>query len=737
MNMLNKLKYSKVLPFLFILSSAVLVCGQNTQVDSLENILKTTTRDTTRIKTLNVMADLVYRTDPNEAIKYGSDAKSLAEQINFREGLAGAYKNIGLGHYMQGNYKEAIQNWEAALGIYEALEDDQMVANIIGNIGSIYYTTGVNDLAIEYYLRALKIAEKLGDSKRIGTLLLNIGSVYSEQPATIDTALNYYLRAVKIGESIGYEDLLGLGSINLGQLYLKKGAYDSALVHFERSLDIVKGNIDIAASLNDIGKIYAEKGDFETAIKYHNRALDLAQKEQAQLETARILLGLASTYMKQGKPELAIQYYDKARAIAEEIGLQYELSDAYEGLAVTHADVKDYKNAYLYLSLQNKIDSAINRIETENRTSYLMFSYQLDKKESEIEILEQQSKIEQLASRRQRAIIIATGTLGLLLLLMAAGFYNRMQFIRKTNQKIRAQKDEIENQRDEIEAQRDQIQKQHDTVFAQKELITDSINYAQRIQSALLPSPALLDELIPEHFILFKPKDIVSGDFYWIKEVQDHLVIAGADCTGHGVPGAFMSMLGITLLNDLIGNRCFNAPSAILGQLRLKIKELLDQEGNTEEQKDGMDMVMAILDRQSRQLHFSGANNPLYVIRSKALSNGQQMEPYFSLEDDSYNLYELKGDKQPIGVHWEETGFTTHSIQLQEQDTFYIFSDGFVDQFGGENRKKFKALNFKKLLLSIQEEPMALQRQILEQSFEAWRGKFEQIDDVTVIGVRI
>ena len=240
-----------------------------------------------------------------------------------------------------------------------------------------------------------------------------------------------------------------------------------------------------------------------------------------------------------------------------------------------------------------------------------------------------------------------------------------------------------------------------------------------------------------EYFVFFKPKDIVSGDFYWVKEVQDHLVIVEADCTGHGVPGAFMSMLGITLLNDLIGDRCFDAPAAILDRLRSKIKEMLVQEGNVEDQKDGMDMALAILDKNNRQIHYSGANNPLYIIRNKELESGQQLEPYLSMENGKYQLFELKGDKQPIGVYWEETKFTNHTISLQENDTIYIFSDGIVDQFGGENRKKFKAVNFKKLLLSIQEESMEAQGQIIDDTFESWKGSYEQIDDVSVIGVKI
>ena len=242
---------------------------------------------------------------------------------------------------------------------------------------------------------------------------------------------------------------------------------------------------------------------------------------------------------------------------------------------------------------------------------------------------------------------------------------------------------------------------------------------------------------MPEYFIFFKPKDIVCGDFYWIKEIKNYLIVIGADCTGHGVPGAFMSMLGIALLNDLISDGKIGQPGEILGELRIKVKELLGQAGKDDEQKDGMDMAIAIIDKDSQKLKFAGANNPLYLIRKKNKPIGKDLEKFTSIEDQNLQLFEMKGDKQPIGVHWEESEFTTHTIDLQKEDSIYVFSDGIVDQFGGENRKKYKASNFKKLLLSVQIESMEKQKQVIESTFESWRSDCEQIDDVCVIGLRV
>ena len=694
---------------LFFLLAGGLSRAQEPGLDSLKQVLATHGQDTSRVNTLNEIAYILYRMSPDEAIEYSLEAKLLAEKLGFREGLAQAYKSIGLGSYMQGAYTEAIRNWELALELYEEFGDEQLAANMLSNLGSTYYTMGNNVEAIEYSIRALKVAEELGDSTRIGTLLNTIGLVYSEQPATYDRARDYYLRTMEIASAIGYEELVGVSYINLGELYTEREEYDSALFFFEKSLAMLTSNIDISASLTFIGNIYAQKEDYTKAIQYYDDAIELAQRENAQREMVSSLLGMASVYESQTMPGRAIEYFKEAEIIAKEIGLNNELSGIYEGLASNYAEISDFPNAYRYLSLQNTIDNTIYRIDSEKRANNLIFSYQMEKKQDEIAILEQQSEIDNLKSRRQRAVIISTGLFGLLLLAMAIGLNQRMKFIRSTRDKINAQ----------------------------NELITDSISYAQRIQSAILPSPAMMNEIMPEHFVILRPKDIVSGDFYWVKEVQDHLVIVGADCTGHGVPGAFMSMLGITMLNDLIGDRCFNTPAEILGQLRQQVKEMLVQEGDSDEQKDGMDMALAILNKNTKELHYAGANNPLYVIRNKEVEVDDGLASYASIEVEDYRLFELKADKQPVGVHWEESRFTTHSIFLKEQDSFYLFSDGFVDQFGGENRKKYKSLNFKKLLLSLQGESMKKQGQAVESAFLSWKGNHEQIDDISVIGVRV
>lgn len=315
--------------------------------------------------------------------------------------------------------------------------------------------------------------------------------------------------------------------------------------------------------------------------------------------------------------------------------------------------------------------------------------------------------------------------------------------VRERTREINEQKEEIEAQRDEIEAQRDEIEKQRDIVVSQNQEIKDSIHYAERIQKAILPHEKYMEAVMPEYFVIYKPRDIVSGDFYWVKEIGNQLIIVAADCTGHGIPGAFMSMLGITLLNDHIGTGHLEKPGELLSILRLKVKAILAQEGKLEEQKDGMDMALAILDGETRVLRFSGAYNPLYLIRKmengtapfKGIDTEDGM--YRELTGDGYRLVEIKGDRQPIGIHSMESDFTSHTLTLEPGDSFYLFSDGYLDQFGGSGRKKFKSLNFKKLLLSLQDEPLLEQKKLIEKAFEEWKGVNEQIDDICILGVKV
>jgi serine phosphatase RsbU (regulator of sigma subunit) len=295
--------------------------------------------------------------------------------------------------------------------------------------------------------------------------------------------------------------------------------------------------------------------------------------------------------------------------------------------------------------------------------------------------------------------------------------------VKERTKEIADQKNEIESQRDEIEAQRDEVKSQRDLVIEQKNEIIDSINYAAKIQTAMLPPRAYFTELLNESFIFYRPRDIVSGDFYWIKQVNQCIVLVAADCTGHGIPGALMSMLGLSYLNEIVQRREITEANQILNELRSEVKFSLRQHGRSDEAKDGIDLALCVLDLKKMKMQFSGANNSLYLIRDV---------------DDVPELKEIKADRMPIGYYpGKDKSFTNQDIQLEIGDTFYIFSDGFIDQKGGPENKKFMTRKFKSLLLEIHELPMFEQKEILERTLLDWMGITPQMDDIMVIGVRI
>lgn len=339
---------------------------------------------------------------------------------------------------------------------------------------------------------------------------------------------------------------------------------------------------------------------------------------------------------------------------------------------------------------------------------------------------------------RTRIIIIAGfGLVVILTLLVIRGYSQKQkayQLLEKQNKQILEQKEEIESQRDEIVKQRDHIEHQSNE-------ITSSIRYAKRIQSAVLPPQQLINQILPQSGILYRPRDIVSGDFYWIHANNNIKMWAAADCTGHGVPGAFMSMIGYKALDQAVKEYSLLLPNQILDKLceilADTFRQTSQQHGN-ETIKDGMDISLCLYDESQHKLFFSAANNPVYIIRktgNKLICNNSALEP--SVENEKFALYEIKADKQPIGQYSERKPFTLNTIEISSNDMVYTFSDGFADQFGGEKGKKFMYKTFKELLASIQTENPQQQIALLDSAFTNWIQGYEQVDDVLIFGVKI
>jgi len=346
------------------------------------------------------------------------------------------------------------------------------------------------------------------------------------------------------------------------------------------------------------------------------------------------------------------------------------------------------------------------------------------------------------------SFIFVTFGISIIIYIYTQEFYKSTNLLNTKNQKLEYSNQQILSQKSEIEAQRDEIETQRDAVVQQKNKIeeihkslSESIDYATRLQESILPEKNILKKHFSDFFVLFKPKDKVSGDFYWWSHLENHTIITAADCTGHGVPGAFMSMLGISFLREIVQKEYITHTGVILKKLRKEIIKTLNQKDKIHNQKDGMDMSIISIDHENNTVQFSGANNPLYIIRNNTLII--ENEKIVLFDHSKFNiqtsklLYEIKPDKMPIAIYDKMDKFSTHTIKLEKGDLLYLFSDGFADQFGGVKNKKYKYKPFKKLLLENADKDMKTQAQILNDTFENWKGYNEQVDDLVIVGIKL
>ena len=660
--------------------SGIRIFAQNKKIDSLLVLFKKEKTDTNKVKQLyKLCAEYQSVGLYDTAMRYANMELQLAQQLNRKRDVANSYNSIGIIYRNQGNYSNAIDNYFKELKIGEEIKDKNQIATALGNIGIIYGSQNDYSKALDYSLKALKLDEALGHKNAVARHLGNIGGIYTEQKNYIN-ALDCYFKALKMAKELGDRKGIARHLSNIGEVYRMQKDYNKALDYYLKSLKIAEeiGNKNsIAINLGAIGSIYTTTKKYAEAEKYLQRSLSLSESMGALNLQMDIQTYLSELYEKTRKPIKALEHYKKAM------------------------EEKDT------LFNQEK-DKQITRKE---------MSYEFEKKEAFTKAENEKHQAVSDEKNRKQKIIIWSVAFGLLLMVAFAGFIFRSLRITRKQKKI------IEIKNTETEFQKKIIEEKS------KE-ITDSINYASRIQQAMLTSEEYISKYLPaDYFILYQPKDIVSGDFYWAFEKiissgnaknneSKVFYLATSDCTGHGVPGAFMSLLNISFLNENVIERNIIEPNKILNEQRKEIIKALNPKG-TENSKDGMDCVLCRFDFNSMLLTFAAANNPLWLMR-----NGKIIE-YFP-------------DKMPVGKYNEaDKEFTQQTIQLQKDDIVYTFTDGYTDQFGGPNGKKFKHKQFEELLLSNHHLPMKEQHSILEKTINSWKGKLEQVDDILVIGIKI
>jgi CheY-like chemotaxis protein/tetratricopeptide (TPR) repeat protein len=554
--------------------------------------------------------------------------------------------------------------------------------------------------------------EKSGNKSELARCNAQLGAIYKENNNTAK-ALEHFQKSLKLNEALGNLNAVKNNCINIALIYTDNDNSEQALVYFKKILKINEKQgkqPEILGDLINIGQALQSLKNYTESNQYIERAASIAQELSNISSLKNSYMILYENYDKLGNIEKAKEYFELASSIKSK--LQKEELKKFES-RTKQAEAEVYEKESELISKDKKII----KISKEQQLTLDMLQQQ--KELSELKDREFQSK-EKLQQARQRNINIIIGSMAFILLLISLFFF----FIFKQLREKKKAYTLLEQSKQEIIEQKQEIEEQRDIATQQKRKITDSINYAQRIQKAVLPPISSFEKVLPEHFILFRPRDIVSGDFYWMTEKEGIVILAAVDCTGHGVPGAFMSMLGVAFLNDIVNKMTVNKhirslhANEILNQLRDHVITSLHQSGKTAESKDGMDMALCILDYENSQLQYAGAHNPVYII-----SNGE--------------LKQIEGDKMPIGIYkTSDISFKNHEITLTKGDLVYIFSDGYFDQFGGTNRMKMFSSVFRKYIFEIHKHSMAEQRRLLEEYYDNWKGKNEQVDDVLVIGFK-
>lgn len=538
-------------------------------------------------------------------------------------------------------------------------------------------------------------------------------------------------------------------------LYWENNVYDDAIEYFSQSLEINQTNKNLNGVKQlyyNIGLIYSDKEDYQKALNYFDKGLEIARQLNQKEGIYAGLMNKAAVLKNLSKYQQAINNINEALNYAQEFNNLKLVRTCYGMLAENYELLGDSENTMKYFQMFSSLDKHLKseqikqieekskdevqkaqneKIQTEKTLSET--SNQLEKTQKTLHETEEITKQQQLELdlkevtirekeaelRNRRIVLIGASFIFFIILIFSILVLRQYKAKQKANKLLEEQNEKIKLQKTEIETQRDLANQQ-------KKDITDSIEYAKRIQNAILPPLSFIQRNLPEHFILFKPRDIVSGDFYWMMNKDGKIIIAAADCTGHGVPGAFMSMLGTAFLNEIVTKIVENKhvyslqANEILNQLRNYIIDSLHQTGeDNDEAKDGIDIALCIIDSEKRKIQFAGAHNPLYIIRNN-------------------NLEVIKGDRMPVSIHKNShKSFENHELDFSENDTIYIFSDGYNDQIGGPKNRKFMSRNFQNLLLDIHEKPMETQKEILDKTFEDWKGNNMQLDDILVIGIRL
>lgn len=662
-------------------------------------------------------------------------ASILYERGGIKDGSLRCHGQMGILYAQLGDYEKALSEYNSMIATYNSGGDIKNLASAYNQAAILYFRREDPVKAGEYFKTAIDISEKGGADDYFLTEAWSNLAICNQTTGNEKEMLECFDRALKCANESGRSDEAARIDRIMATFYYGKGDNYHAEVYCLSCIESAKssGNLDVLyLCYRDYSDVLESGNDFIKALEYYEKYLNL--RDSLNYERR-----LAERYNEDRIAEYeAIEERIKGELAEEEIR-DLELKNL-------RAEAERRENAINLLIKERALDSLekerisqslllererniarLNRervrsLEQEARIQQLEIDRIAEQERSlrvENQLLETQKRQEEENARKARQIRNMAIGLGFLMVIVAVMILFGLISTRKKNQKLAESKRQIEKINTDLELTNAEVLMQKEIIEQKNQSITDSIQYARRIQSAVLPPQDFIDSWKIENFILFKPKDIVSGDFYWGAKKNGKIFLAVADCTGHGVPGAFMSMLGHSFLEEILNTKETDDAASILNLLRDEIINTLRQKGTTGEARDGMDISLVIIDLRENKLDYAGANNPLYLVRDG-------------------NLTRYPADHMPIGIHFITfTPFTNRVIKTKPGDYLYLFSDGYADQFGGPKGRKFMYKPFQDMILQNHLRPMHEQKEILDIRFEEWKGDREQVDDVLVMGIKL
>ncbi len=690
----------------------------------------------------------IRRSYPKDTLELALHAREISESKNFPVGIAYSFRNSGTAYYLLSHYNQAIIDLEKALLLFEEQHDTHAIGSTLRNIGNVYHSINLFSPSIDCYNKALVITRKENDEQGTAYNIGNIGHVYQKMKR-YDEAKKFMLEGKSILEKI--DDRIGLSDLldNLGNVCISCDENEEGISHLRRALEVAASINHLRGMANankSIGNYFRKNKNHEEAIRGFLTALGIAEEMGELALITEILQLLSETFEESGNHREALRYYK-----------------SYDS---KKSELQKHNQQILLETLHMKSQVEKFNLEKEN---FRRENEELEKIRGEIEFKNRElERLSIVARQTENSILIlsADGTLewvnssferlnGLTLGEFKRKYGNTIYDVSnnpeihsiidncvRTKSTVRYEAaNELENGKivwesstltpifnDKgelfkliiIDTDVTERKMQEEIVRQKNKDITDSIHYARYLQEAILPTQEGIKEVFPESFIFFRPKDIVSGDFFWFSSAKDVALLAAADCTGHGVPGAFMSVVGNEMLNITVRDPSIQSPAQTLDMLDEKVQEVFTNRRGESTAQDGMDIGLLVWHFEKNFLQYSGAKRPLILIRKN-------------------EVQEISGDRFSIGGRIEggKKRFTEKVVPVQSGDMLYLFTDGYADQFGGPTGKKFMYRNFLRLLKKISTQPIAEQKENLEKNLAAWQGELDQVDDILVVGVRI